>query len=169
MADEAEVQAPKAELAAAVPHVRRYLRFLGCERAALDDVAQETLLAAVRHWPAGESPLPWLFTTARNCLRQHWRKRGGAREIADVERLHTMWVEQAGDDAGETQRQALRDCVAGLPARSRRLLQLRYEQALDRPAIARELGLGVEGVKSLLDRVRDALAACVKRRIHDDE
>ncbi len=165
MIDEPAVPTPRAELAAALPLVRRYLRFLGCERGALDDIAQETLLAAVRHWPAGESPLPWLFTTARNCLRLHWRKRSAVREIADVERLHAMWVEQAGDDAGEAQRQALRECVAGLPERSRRLLQLRYEQALDRPAIARELGLGVEGVKSLLERVREALAACVKRRM----
>ena len=170
MVDEPLIETPRTDLVAAAPHVRRYLRFLGCEREALDDLAQETLLAGVRHWPAGEAPLPWLFTTARHCLLLHWRARGRAREHtgADLDRLHGMWVEQAGDDAGDAMKRALRECLAGLPARSRQLVQLRYEHELDREAIAGELGLGAEGVKSLLVRVRETLAACVKRRMRHD-
>ena len=44
-----------------------------------------------------------------NQLRMHWRANGNRREIADLDRLHHMWIEQAGDDAGEAQRAALRD------------------------------------------------------------
>lgn len=156
-----------ADCASLAVQVRRYLRFLGADRGAVDDLAQETMLAALRHWRAAAPPLPWLLATARNHLRMHWRTKGNRREVNDVERLHRMWVEQAGDDAGEAQRAALRECLALLPARSRQLIELRYGGALPREAIAQRLGLREEGVKSLLVRVRDALAACVRRRLGD--
>jgi RNA polymerase sigma-70 factor, ECF subfamily len=156
-----------ADHASALVQVRRYLRFLGAGRGAVDDLAQETMLTALRHWREASPPLPWLLATARNHLRMHWRTKGNRREIADVDRLHRMWIEQAGDDAGEAQRAALRECLALLPERSRQLIDLRYGSALPREAIAQRLGLRDEGVKSLLTRVRDALAACVRRRLDD--
>lgn len=153
------------ELEAATVRLRRYLRFLGCERAAVDDLAQEALLAAVRHDRGELPPWPWLLTTARNALYMHLRKVGRRREEVDVDRLHRLWIEQAGDDAGEAQRVALRACLEELPARSRQVVSMRYGEELGRAAIAAKVGLGEEGVKSLLARVRKALGGCVQRRL----
>ena len=147
--------------------VRRYLRFLGCAPSSLDDVAQETLLAGLRQWPAGDAPLPWLLATARNQLRKLLRDQGRRRELADVDRLDLLWQRHV-PDAGDAMSEALRACLAELPARSRAVLQLRYGDDLDRAAIGARVGLGVEGVKSLLVRLREALARCIRRRCEDD-
>jgi RNA polymerase sigma-70 factor (ECF subfamily) len=156
-----------AALAAAAVAVRRYLRFLGCDWALADDLAQEALLAGIGSFAAGAPPLPWLFTAARNGYRMHLRKVGRRREVGGLEALHADWIEVAGDDAGEARRRALHHCLDELPPRSRRALELRYGEDSKRSAIARELGLGDEGIKSLLVRLRTALAACVQRRLTD--
>lgn len=144
--------------------VRRYLRFLGCDREAAADLTQEALLAGLQRWPDGSAPIEWLLGTARNLFRRHLRTVGRRRELVDVDRLHELW-ERHVVDAGEPERAALRECLAGLPQRSRTALQLRYGDGASRAEIARRLGLGVEGVKSLLGRVRAALAECITRRM----
>jgi RNA polymerase sigma-70 factor (ECF subfamily) len=148
--------------------VRRYLRFLGCDWALAEDCAQEALHAALAQFGAGADrvpPLPWLLTAARNGYRMHLRRLGRRREVDDLDALHAAWVEVAGSDAADERLRALRLCLDELPARSRKALELRYGDGAPRAAIARELGLGDEGVKSLLVRLRAALAACVRRRI----
>lgn len=145
----------------------RYLRFLGAPRDAVDDLVQDALLAGLRAFAAGDAPLPWLLTTARNALRLHLRRLGRRREVADLERLHDAWCAEAGDDGGEAKRRALSACLEGLPERSRQVLERRYRDGWSRAAIAAEAGLGDEGVKALLARVRRALGDCIERRMRD--
>jgi RNA polymerase sigma-70 factor (ECF subfamily) len=154
-------------LAAAAVAVRRYLRFLGCDWALAEDLAQEAILESLRVFDHGAPPVPWLLTAARNGYRMHLRRRGRRREVPDLDALHRQWIEVAGSDSGAMRLAALRACLAALPPRARRALELRYGEVAKRPAIARELGLGREGVKSLLARLRAALAACVQRRLND--
>lgn len=161
-----EPAAEPAWLAPARARVWRYLRFLGCAADRADDFAQDTLLAALRTFAGDEAPAGWLCATAKNRLRMHLRTAG--REVADLDVLHAQWAEVAGDDGGDAQLAALRHCLDELPARSRRALELRYGDGAARPQIARELGLGAEGVKSLLVRLRAALAACMQRRAQED-
>lgn len=155
-------------LVVAVRRVRRYLRFLGCARDAVDDLVQETMLAALGRWPHDVAPLPWLLATARNLHRHRLRALGRRRELHDVDRLHRLWVDAVDDDGGDARRDALRACLQELPSRSRTVLDLRYGEQLDRAAIASRIGLREEGVKSLLARMRAALAACVGRRLRDE-
>lgn len=159
---------PTSAVAEALRSVRRYLRFLGCRDDELADLAHDAMLAGLARWPAEELPVPWLLATARNLLRKHLRTQRRRRELHDLERLDREWLETAGDDAAVAMAAALRECVEGLPARSREVLELRYGEGLDRVAIAARVGLGEEGVKSLLARVRAALAECVRRRTGDE-
>ena len=156
------------QLASAAGRVARYLLFLGCDRGEIDDVVQETMLAAVTTFAHEVPSLPWLLATARNALRMHLRRRGRRREIADLDRLHRRWVEQARDDGGDAQRAALRDCLQTLPERAREAVMLRYGEGLSRDAIAARLALQPEGVKSLLARTRKALGDCIRRRLGDE-
>ena len=156
---------PRADAAEATVRVRRYLRFLGCEPALADDCAQDALVAAVQQYGGALPPLPWLLTAARNAFRMHLRKQGRLQQCDDLDALHADWVAVAGDDAGDERLVALRACLQELPPRSRRALDLRYADGADRRAIGSELGLGDEGVKSMLERLRIALAACVQRRL----
>ena len=152
-------------LVAALASVRRYLRFLGCRDDELADLVHDTMLAGLARWPVDDLPVAWLLATGRNLFRKHLRAQRRRRELLDLDRLDGMWHEQASDGTGETMAQALRECVAGLPARSREVLTLRYGGGLDRDAIAARVGLAAEGVKSLLMRVREALAHCIERRM----
>jgi RNA polymerase sigma-70 factor, ECF subfamily len=156
---------PGASLMPHVAAIRRYLRFLGAERTDLDDLVQEVLLAAVRSFTPAEPSLPWLLVTARNALRQHLRRLGRRREVADLDRLDAAWAAQMGDDAGQAKRDALVECLQTLPERSRQAVLLRYHEGLSRESIAAQTGLRVEGVKSLLERVRTALGECIERRV----
>ena len=145
--------------------VWRYLRFLGCPADLADDFTQDTLLAALRTFPDCNPPAAWLCTTARNELRMHHRRSG--RVVNDLDALHAQWIEVAEPDGGEATLLALQHCLGELPERSRRALQLRYGNGAERTDIGRELGLGDEGVKSLLARLRGSLAACVQRRLNE--
>src|SRR5262245_63879046 len=112
----------------------------------------------MEHFDGALPPLPWLLTAARNAFRMHLRRQGRRRECDDLDALHADWCAVAGDDAGDERLVALRLCLAELPARSRRALELRYADGADRRAIGSELGLGAEGVKSMLERLHTALA-----------
>jgi RNA polymerase sigma-70 factor, ECF subfamily len=150
------------------PRVRRYLRFLGADRDALDDLAQEALLAAFRTFGSQGAPLPWLLTTARNAFAMHLRRSSRSRELADLERLDQAWQQQAGGDGGDAQLEALAACLRSLPARTRSVLMQRYRDGASRAAIAAATGLGEQGVKSLLARARTLLADCIRRRTGND-
>jgi RNA polymerase sigma-70 factor, ECF subfamily len=150
------------------PRVRRYLRFLGAERDVVDDLVQEALLAALRSFGPGGAPLPWLLTTARNLRAQHLRRLGRRREIADLDRLEAAWHEQARPDGGDAQRDALAACLEQLPERTRAALVHRYRDGASRHTIATAIGIGEEGVKSLLARARALLADCMQRRLDHD-
>jgi DNA-directed RNA polymerase specialized sigma24 family protein len=77
-------------------------------------------------------------------------------------------VGELGEDGGDARVAALRACTAELPPRSQLLLRLCYREALPRAEVAARLGLGVDGLKSLLARVKTILKECVQRRSQGD-
>lgn len=145
--------------------LRRYLRCLRCPLDLAEDFAQDALLAALREG-MDEPPLPWLMTVAKNCWLAHCRRTARAPTAADLQRWHDRAVQDLGDDGGDAAVAALRECVAALPARSRRALDLCYRDGQPRAAAAASLGLGADGLKSLLARLRAALKDCIERRRH---
>ncbi|MBZ0152319.1 MAG: sigma-70 family RNA polymerase sigma factor [Planctomycetes bacterium] len=157
------VAAAPAWVTTAATRLRRYLRCLRCPADLADDFAQDALLAALREGQ-DEPPLPWLMTVARNCWAAYCRRTARAPSPADLQRWHDHTVRELGDDGGDAAVAALRQCVSALPARSRRALDLCYRDGLPRAAAAGALGLGVDGLKSLLARLRAALKDCIERR-----
>jgi RNA polymerase sigma-70 factor, ECF subfamily len=151
----------------ALRSVRRYLRFLGCRDDELADLAHDAMLAGLARWSVDELPVPWLLATARNLFRRHLRTQRRRRELLDVERLDRLWIEHAADGSGDAMAAAMQECLAGLPARSRAVVTMHYGERLGRDSIAAMVGLGSEGVKSLLERIRKVLAECVRRRMND--
>lgn len=174
------IAATPAWVEAAQRRVFRYLRCLRCPRDLAADFVQETLLQALREQgksrgpaeprePAAEPTLPWLLTVARNLWLSHCRRVARAPSPADLQQLHERAVTELGDDGGDAAVAALRHCVAGLPARSRQALDLCYRDGLPRATAAARLGLGDDGLKSLLARLRAALKECIERKRDHDE
>jgi RNA polymerase sigma factor (sigma-70 family) len=143
----------------------RYLRCLRCPRDLAEDFAQEALLAATRVFGRQPPPLPWLFTAARNQWFAHCRVRR-PQLLGELDHLHAAAVQELGDDGGDERLELLRQCIASLPLRSRLALQLCYRDGLSRGEIGARLGLGDNGTKTLLARLRAALKQCVERRSH---
>ena len=134
----------------------------------VDDVVQDALLAAVGAHGGQQPPLPWLFTVAKNRWLELCRRKR-PELVAALDALDLRTRAELGDDGGDSRVQALRHCVERLPARSRQALELCYGgEQLARPDVAARLGLGIEGLRSLLARLRTALKQCIERRRERD-
>jgi RNA polymerase sigma-70 factor, ECF subfamily len=149
--------------------VWRYLRFLGADATEADDLTQETFLAVARgDFVERDEPQTagYLRVVARNQLLALRRKQHREINTVDLEAADSVWAAAAGPDGSLTNYlDALRDCLQQLEGRSRHAIDLHYRDRAGREAIARELGMQPDGVKTLLRRTRQLLRECVERKI----
>jgi DNA-directed RNA polymerase specialized sigma24 family protein len=68
-------------------------------------------------------------------------------------------------DLWERRQQALDECVAALPEKSRRLLSLRYEGRESVENVAGRVGQSFDAVTKALYRLRQALSDCIERKL----
>jgi RNA polymerase sigma-70 factor (ECF subfamily) len=146
----------------------RFVRLRGCPPDLADDLLQDALMAAVAkgvHNEPDDRGAAWLRGALDNLWLQHLRTEG--RRGRHVERLIAERALEAAapHDDGSSWLHALRECLAQLDGRGRRLLELHYAGGASREAIAGEFAMRANGVKAFLRRVRDALRECVQRRL----
>jgi RNA polymerase sigma-70 factor (ECF subfamily) len=147
----------------------RFARLLGCPAQLADDLAQDALLAALHKGidtrPDGEAA-PWLRAAVRNLWRMHLRTQRRRPAHVELAQAEAAVARHGGDDgSGDASVAALRRCVAALDGRARLALDLRCRDDAPRAVMAARLQLTEDGVKTLLRRTRDALFACVQRRL----
>ena len=145
----------------------RYLRSLGCDESLADDLLQETFVVALRRDLDDSGPratATFLRRTAQHLfLRTRSKQNRRARLLAEaVERL---WEHDCAEDDGELWLASLRSCVDELEGRAATVVHRFYRDEVSRAQLARELGMKETGVKTLLQRVRASLRACVERRM----
>ncbi len=149
--------------------VWRYLRFLGCDPSAADDLVQETFLAVLGEGFEVRSPAQtaaYLRTVARNRLLMDRRKQRGQPQAVGLEAAEAVWAQVAGEDGLNDYLVALGECLKkAVSPRVRRALELQYHDRASRAEIGAELDMAVEGVKTLMRRARSALRDCVQRRL----
>jgi RNA polymerase sigma-70 factor (ECF subfamily) len=91
------------------------------------------------------------------------------REICTVEleAADTVWAAATNQGGGlDDYLDALRECVEGLEGRAKKAIDLAYRVGASRGAIAVELAMQPDGVKTLLRRTREALRECVERKLN---
>ncbi|WP_145262226.1 sigma-70 family RNA polymerase sigma factor [Planctomycetes bacterium Pan216] len=152
-----------------------YLRASLRDRAAVDDIFQETWLVAWRriHQFDPFRPFgPWLRGIASNLLKRHFRKMSGnRREViqqeqvlefleARCESLHR----QTGDTLDE-KLESLRDCLKDLPEPYRSTIELRYREGMKGRELAERLSVSIENVKKRLQRGREKLLGCLHGKL----
>ncbi|HEX6811591.1 MAG TPA: sigma factor [Planctomycetota bacterium] len=149
--------------------VWRYLRMQGASPQEADDLAQEAFLIALQKRAAALDPAAtavFLRRTARFLFLRLRRDHSDAVQLADE--VDALWDRDCGADDGDGLLQALRECVGKLDERARRAVDLSYGLSTFEPSrrvdVAAELGLQPNGVKTLMQRVRQQLRACVERR-----
>ncbi len=148
--------------------VWRYVRYLGADAAEADDLVQETFLAVYRSPFAHEcdrQTASYLRTTARNQLLMLRRRQRRAPSMVELETAEQVWAETFGDGPADPYLEALGDCLKHIDGRARQALDLHYTRQTSRQAIAKELSMKPEGVKTLLRRTRDALRDCIERKL----
>lgn len=148
--------------------VWRYLRALGASASEADDLAQETMLAALRAARAGATDIgdaeAFLLGIARNhWLRsRRWWQRRREREIADA--VDQLWAETAAADDGDELLVRMRACLELLQPRARTALELHYRDGMRWSEIGPLVGLRPNGTKTLAQRSRQVLRGCIERQ-----
>jgi RNA polymerase sigma-70 factor, ECF subfamily len=143
---------------------------------AAEDLLQEVwvrLAAEVERGTALENQAAWCRAVARNLIRRHWERQQSAKVVADslvleafLERVEQAFAElEDAQDERAARQQALEDCVAALPEKSRRMLSLRYEARASVEEVARTGGQTFDAVTKALYRLRLSLAGCVERKL----
>jgi RNA polymerase sigma-70 factor (ECF subfamily) len=146
--------------------LRRFARALVQDTASAEDLAQETLLSAVRR-PAEGGGRAWLATVARNLAVdrfRHGRRRERQEEAAQALDASAGRVASPEELIGDAQiHRHVAEVVARLAEPFRQTVVLRFYEGLSSAEIARRVG-APEGtirwrLKEALDRVRAELDA----------
>jgi len=149
------------------PRLKTYLRYLGADDAAADDLVQDVMLTVWRRAgqfdPQKASASTWIFTIARNrridLLRRERRPEYDAADpslVPAADPPADRRVERAELQA------LLRDAVRTLPPEQAQLLQMSYMDDKPHGRIAEELGLPLGTVKSRLRLAMQKLRILLK-------
>jgi len=151
-----------------------YMLSLAGDPAVSDDLVQEVFTIAFQKresFAPGTNFGGWLRGIARNVALRHCEARGRQPLVARqevVERLDQAAAEgeSRNMDPGwiETRKRFLRECVAKLTERVRRMLDLRYTRGCSATEVADALSQTVPSVNVALFRARQSLAVCVQRK-----
>lgn len=154
----------RGEIAALLPDLRGFARFLVRDRAGADDLVQDTLvraLAALEQFRPGTNLKAWLFTILRNAFYEGARRR--RRESLALEEQGPR--EQASGPPQEA-RAELRDLqtlIWTLPPLLREALILVGAQELTYEEAASVCNVPVGTLKARVSRGRTALAGAVRQ------
>jgi RNA polymerase sigma-70 factor, ECF subfamily len=142
-----------------IPALRRYARALVRNRAAADDLVQDCLERAVRHWHERREsdPRPWLFTILHNVAVNQFRRSARRGKHIAIDEANE---DDFGQDAVQEQKlmyQDVLDKLARLPEDQRAVLLLVAVEDLSYADTARVLDIPIGTVMSRLSRAREKL------------
>ena len=152
------------EVAALLPDLRAFARFLARDRAAADDLVQDTVvraLGAIDQFVPGTNLKAWLFTIQRNAFYEQARRR---------RREDTLMRAQAPPENAGAPAQLARNEISDLqrliwdlPPLLREALTLVAAQELSHEEAAMICGVPVGTMKARLSRARAALTRALER------
>ena len=156
------------ELTAAQPLIYAYVYSLLPNRAAAQDVLQETnitLWKKMKDFRPGSSFPAWACRVAYFKVLSARRRMGRDLLVLD-DSVFDALAERHGDEAGRMQRRflILRQCMEKLPPRSRSLVDRRYAPQGSVQQLAREENRTVGAISQMLYRIREELLQCIKRQ-----
>ncbi|MDO5425558.1 MAG: RNA polymerase sigma factor [Eubacteriales bacterium] len=140
------------------PQLYRYLCSLTHSPADAEDLLSETFLRALTKLPGfrGDSSVrTWLFAIARNVWLEHIRK---TRDTLGMEELMEAYVEDCvlEDVSAGILMARVRECLAGMEERTRRIVQMRSE-GYSYEEIGAELQITASSARVIEHRARKKL------------
>lgn len=144
---------------------------IGVKADSVDDLAQETFMAAFRELDRFDSDQDfgkWLRGIARNLARNELRKSARRSRIKDTDLTEHLLAEtdrdQSEDVFEENDFRSLRDCLEQLPEKSRKLVSGRYADEWKAPYLADQFQMSATAVRLALMRIRRQLKTCIEKR-----
>lgn len=150
-------------MASCAPALLRLATVLSGDPARAEDLVQEALVKAYRHWPAVEAATSPYSYVRRIVVREHvswWRRRSSSeRPVSQAPDVGAP----RGPDVAETHasREAAVALLNRLPRVQRTVLALRYYEDLSDAQIAATLGVSESTVRAHASRGLAALRAAV--------
>lgn len=153
-------------------HQRRlhgFIRALVPELADVDDLFQQTSAVLWRRFDdyrTGSNFAAWAMQVARNQVRDyrktHLRRRG-----VFSDDLFDALADKiaAASEVADARQEALATCLRELPPDGQRLIEMRYVEDRSVEQLAHELRRSEKTVYRLLGQLRQALLACVQRKL----
>lgn len=126
-----------------------------------EDVMTDGVLSAMgsRRWASVDDRAGYMYRCVLNAGRMHLRSQGRRRareeRVGYLDRSTVLGIPNLAPE--------VLDAVAGLSARQRAVIFLRYWEDLDEQAIARRLDIGVGSVRRHLHRAKNNIEV----RLHD--
>nr|MBL8410907.1 sigma-70 family RNA polymerase sigma factor [Dechloromonas sp.] len=152
-----------AALQETMPRLRRYARALVGERAAADDLVQDTLERAWQRraqWRPGSDLRAWLFSIMHNIRVDQIRRHGvPTQTLDDAAILPTRATQSDGLEMND-----LSNALAQLPEDQRAVLLLVALEEMRYEEVASALGIPVGTVMSRLSRGRERLRQILEGR-----
>lgn len=149
--------------------LRAFIGSLVRDRAACDDLLQDVALTLWQKFESYDSARPfggWARGIAANKILQWFEK--SKRIPLPLSPAATQIIALAFEDSPTghaDEQEALRLCMEKLPERSRRLVQLRYEESLKLREIADRVSSSLDAVHKSLSRIRELLRECVEDQL----
>jgi RNA polymerase sigma-70 factor, ECF subfamily len=140
------------------------------DRVAVEDLVQEVALAAfqqLEQYDEARSFTAWVLGIAQHKAIDWLRRNGPKRLIVrDEQALATLMQVGAELDRELSDRElALHGCLEVLQGRARDVVRHHYVDERPVAEIASAMNLSVANIKVMLYRVREALRACVEKRL----
>jgi len=135
-----------------------------------EDLVQQTFINAYQHlhrYQLGRDLGAWLKEIARNEVRQEIRRL--TREDRRLELYHGYLLQMYDSPSASARQAALEEalarCTEKLPPASAKLVELRYQSALNFTEIAGMVGHTIDATLQQLARIRNALRECIEKHI----
>ncbi|MFM2090861.1 MAG: hypothetical protein RLZZ127_1350 [Planctomycetota bacterium] len=168
MADMSDDHDVMRQLIAHQPRLRARIRAVVGDPHLTEDILQEIAVVVMTQrdrFEPGTSFQAWVNEIQRRTTLGLCRHRGRAPLPCSPDLLDAIEHEVREPSRWDRQREALGHCLQALPEEGRRLLLWRYGEDLSSEDLSARAGRSVDGVKSLLKRMRALLGSCIDRRL----
>lgn len=150
--------------------LRAFIGSLVRDRHLREDIFQEVAIVLWNkfdQFDTARSFGAWARGIAANKIMQFFDKQKRRAAVLSPEAIESLLFHRTDEevDSWADEQAALEKCVRKLPRRTRRLIAMRYEQAMKLREIADEAQATLDAVHKTLSRARDALRKCVEREL----
>ena len=135
-----------------------------------EDLFQEVSMIAFKRcfdFKHGTNFGAWLREIGRRCILKARNRRAKELVLLEPEAIEAIAAahEHVRDRWWQHSRDALEECLEKLSARSKNLLELRYEENLRFDVIAERIRSTAHSVEEIISRIRIGLRRCIEARI----